>query len=92
MLKYIHPVNFEDLQDINRRLHGGTSHVRLTQDTIPEKSMFVFEYFADNLPHITQKDLLVEVLKRILKDALRGIAELHDRDIVHTGRLHLPRS
>jgi serine/threonine protein kinase len=50
--------------------------------------MFVFKYLTDNLLHLTQKDLSLEVTKRILKDALRGIAELHDQDIVHTGRLH----
>ncbi|OJJ87487.1 uncharacterized protein ASPGLDRAFT_64598 [Aspergillus glaucus CBS 516.65] len=83
ILKYIHPVNFEDLQSIDNRLRGA-NHVRLSQDTIPEKSMFVFEYFADHLLHLTQKDLPLEVIKRILRDALRGIAELHDRDIVHT--------
>ncbi|KMP04291.1 hypothetical protein CIRG_03982 [Coccidioides immitis RMSCC 2394] len=55
------------------------------QDTIPKKSMFVFEYFADHLLHLAQKDLPLEVTKRILRDALRGIAELHDQDIVHTG-------
>ncbi|TPX24389.1 hypothetical protein DIZ76_013735 [Coccidioides immitis] len=54
------------------------------QDTIPKKSMFVFEYFADHLLHLAQKDLPLEVTKRILRDALRGIAELHDQDIVHT--------
>lgn len=91
-MKYIHTVNFEDLQNINNRLRGGgASHVRLAQDTIPEKSMFVFEYFADHLLHLAQKDLRLPVTKGILKDALRGIAELHDKDIVHTGRSHLSR-
>ncbi|KAK2766244.1 hypothetical protein FQN54_007761 [Arachnomyces sp. PD_36] len=83
VLKYIHPINFEDLQDVNNKLHGA-NHVRLPQDTIPEKSMFVFDYFTDNLLRLAQKDLALDVRKRILKDALRAIAELHDQDIVHT--------
>ena len=87
ILKYIHPVNFEDLRGINNRLCGGASHVRLAQDAIPDKSMFVFEYFMDHLLHLTQKDLSLGAKKRVLKDALRGLAELHDHDIVHTGRL-----
>ncbi|KAF4219226.1 hypothetical protein CNMCM6805_006963 [Aspergillus fumigatiaffinis] len=45
--------------------------------------MFVFEYFADHLLHLAQKDLPLEVTKRILRGALRGIAELHEQDIVH---------
>ncbi|GIK05575.1 hypothetical protein Aspvir_009688 [Aspergillus viridinutans] len=85
ILKYIHPVNFEDLQNINDTLRrNGASHVRLAQDTILKKSMFVFEYFADHLLRLAQKDLPLKVTKRILKDALYGIAELHDQDIVHT--------
>ncbi|KAK2809389.1 hypothetical protein FQN50_003848 [Emmonsiellopsis sp. PD_5] len=85
ILKYIHTVNFEDLQEINNKLlRGSANHVRLARDTIPGASMFVFEYFADHLLNLTQKDLPSEVKKGILKDALRGIAELHDQDIVHT--------
>ncbi|EDN11104.1 predicted protein [Histoplasma mississippiense (nom. inval.)] len=68
------------------RLRGSAYHVRLCQDTIPKKSMFVFEYLADHVLHLVQKDLPLETTKRILKDALRGIAELHDQDIVNTGR------
>lgn len=47
--------------------------------------MFVFDYFADHLLHLGQKDLPLETTKKILKDCLRGIAEMHDQDIVHTG-------
>ncbi|KAJ9375779.1 hypothetical protein DTO063F5_9176 [Paecilomyces variotii] len=85
ILKYIQPANLTDLQGINNRLlRSGASHVRLAQDTVPEKSIFVFEYFADHLLHLAREDLPLEVKKRILKDTLRGIAELHDQDIVHT--------
>lgn len=88
ILKYVHEVNFEDLQDINNRLRGSAKHVRLVNDTISENSMFVFQYFADHLLSLAQKDLPLAVTKQILKDALRGIAELHDQDIVHTGNWH----
>lgn len=84
ILKYVHEVNFKDLQDINNKLRGGANHVRLVNDLIPEKSMFVFQYFAGHLLRLVQKGLPLAVTKRILKDALRGIAELHDQDIVHT--------
>ncbi|KAL2369969.1 hypothetical protein RJZ57_005624 [Blastomyces gilchristii] len=84
ILKYIHTVNFEDLQEINNRLRGGANHVRLVQDIIPEKSMFVFKCYTDHLLNLTQKDLPLKVKKKILKCALHGVAELHDHDIVHT--------
>ena len=88
ILKYIHEVNFKDLQDINNRLHGCAKHVRLVEDTIHERSMFVFHYFDDHLLRLVGKDLPLAVTKRILKDVLRGIAELHDQDVVHTGGFH----
>ena len=90
VLKYVHEINVKDLQDINNRLRGSAHHVRLINDTVPEDSMFVFQYFADHLLRLVQKDLPLAVIKQILKDALRGIAELHDQDIVHTGNCILP--
>lgn len=88
ILKYIHEINYNDLQHINDKLRNGVDHVRLSQDTVPEQSMFVFEYFTDHLLHLAQKDLPIETRKKILKDALQGIAELHDHDIVHTGAFY----
>ncbi|KAL3440890.1 kinase-like domain-containing protein [Aspergillus insuetus] len=84
ILKYIHPVNFQYLQEINNRLRGNANHVRLAVDTIPGKSMFVFEHFTSHLLTVAQKKLPLVVIKRILKDAVTGLAELHDQDIVHT--------
>lgn len=85
MLKYIHEVNFTDLQDIDNRLRGTANHVRLVKDAIPEKFMFVFQYFDDHLLTLARRDLSISMTKRILRDALCGIAELHDHNIVHTG-------
>ncbi|GAB1193699.1 hypothetical protein APSETT444_002924 [Aspergillus pseudonomiae] len=85
ILKYIHPVNFEDLEEVNNLLRGNASHVRLAVDTIPDKSMFVFEHFTGHLLALAQKDLPLVVIKRILKNALTGLVELHDQDIIHTG-------
>ncbi|RDK43510.1 hypothetical protein M752DRAFT_283201 [Aspergillus phoenicis ATCC 13157] len=72
------------LQDINNRLRNNASHVRLPQDIIPDKSMFVFEYFTGHLLHLAQQDLSLQTRKRLLKEGLRAIAEMHDKDIVHT--------
>ncbi|GKZ22531.1 hypothetical protein AbraIFM66951_006485 [Aspergillus brasiliensis] len=84
ILKYIHAVNFEDLQDVNNSLYSHASHVRLAQDIIPDKSMFVFEYFTGHLLRLAQLDLSLGIKKKVLKKALLGIAELHEKDIVHT--------
>lgn len=48
--------------------------------------MFVYKYFSDHLLNLAQRGLPTILTKRILKDTLRGIVVLHDRDIVHTGK------
>jgi hypothetical protein len=40
---------------------------------------------ADHLLSLVRKELPVLVTKRILKDTLRGLAALHEQNIVHTG-------
>lgn len=73
-------------QDIYRRLRG-SPHVRLSQDTINERSMFVYPYLRDHLLDLAQKDVAIASIKKILRDALRGLAALHAQGIVHTGRV-----
>ena len=68
-----------------QRALGTSRYLRLLQDTIPDRSMFVYKYFKDHLLSLAQQDLPLLLTKRILKDALRGLSELHHQDIVHTG-------
>jgi hypothetical protein len=51
------------------------------------RSMFVYRYHADHLLSFARQDLPVFVSKRILRDTLRGLAALHERNVVHTGKL-----
>ncbi|PKX93466.1 putative calcium/calmodulin dependent protein kinase [Aspergillus novofumigatus IBT 16806] len=48
-------------------------YIRLPCDTIPGHRILVYKYLTDNFLH----------LKKILKNCLLGIAELHERHIVH---------
>ena len=75
-------------KDMQRSL-GSSRYLRLLEDTIPERSMFVYKYLNDHLLSLAQEELPVLLTKRILKDGLRGLAELHNQDIVHTGQAHL---
>ena len=75
---------FKYYEDMQRSL-ASSRHLRLAHDTIPNRSMFVYDYFKDHLLFLAQKDLPLRTTKRILKDALRGLAELHHQNIVHTG-------
>ncbi|KKA21774.1 hypothetical protein T310_4199 [Rasamsonia emersonii CBS 393.64] len=83
ILKEVLQSNLEYFQDIHHRLQS-CQYLRVSQDTIPEPSMFVYEYFTDDLLSLAQKDLPLTVTKRILKDTLRGLAAMHDQNIVHT--------
>jgi serine/threonine protein kinase len=59
-------------------------YIRVSEDAVPEDSLFVYNYLQDHLLSFAQKDVPLPITKRILRDALRGIAALHDRGIVHT--------
>ncbi|KAI8934632.1 hypothetical protein NX059_008325 [Plenodomus lindquistii] len=59
-------------------------YVRVSDDTVPEESLFVYKYIQEHLLSFVQRDVPVPLTKRILRDALRGIATLHDKGIVHT--------
>ena len=53
---------------------------------MPEQSQFIYKYFTGHLLALGCRDppLPLQMTKRILKDALRAIAAMHDQDIVHT--------
>ena len=80
--------DFQYYQDMQRSLVN-SRYLRLSQDTIPDRLMFVYRYLRDHLLSLAQHDLPLLLTKRILKDALRGIIELHHQNIVHTGETYL---
>lgn len=54
-------------------------------DRIPEQSILIYDYATDHLLSLAQKEIPLAARKRILRDALRGLAVLHDKNIVHAG-------
>lgn len=58
-------------------------YLRAVADTIPGEKMFVNEYLTDHLLNFAWKDLSLKTQKRILRDALRGLATMHSHDIAH---------
>ncbi|EGP89843.1 Ca2+/calmodulin-dependent protein kinase [Zymoseptoria tritici IPO323] len=73
--------------DLRRDMYARTidsPHVRKLLDTVPAHKIFVFEYLNEDLLKLTWKKLPSPVLRSILKAGLRGLASLHEKDIVHT--------
>ncbi|EFQ98890.1 serine/threonine protein kinase [Nannizzia gypsea CBS 118893] len=81
ILKNTH--DFGYYRDIYRRLSTSPC-LRLLHDTVPNQSIFIYEYLKDDLLTFARKDLPIVTTKRILRDALRGLEALHDQNIVHT--------
>lgn len=58
-------------------------YLRAVRDTIPGEKMFVNEYLRDDLLNFAWKEIPLTTQKRILRDALRGLAAMHEHDIAH---------
>ncbi|KAI0908726.1 kinase domain-containing protein [Ustulina deusta] len=69
-------------ENIQPRLHEHPN-IRLPSDTIRDQRIFAYRYLTDDFLSLVKKQISLRARKQILKASLRGIAELHDRDIVH---------
>ncbi|KAH6652995.1 kinase-like domain-containing protein [Truncatella angustata] len=58
-------------------------YLRAVTDTIPGQKMFVNEYLTDHLMNFAWKPMPLLTQKRILRDALRGLATMHANNIAH---------
>ena len=75
--------DFKYFQDMFRDLRT-SPYVRVAVDEVPEQSIFVYNYLRESLLPFAQRDVSISMVKRVLRDSLRGIATLHERGIVHT--------
>lgn len=75
--------DFKCFQDMFRDLRT-SPYVRVAVDEVPEQSMFVYRYLRESLLSFAQREVSISVVRRVLRDSLRGIAALHKRGIVHT--------
>ncbi|KAF2848282.1 kinase-like protein [Plenodomus tracheiphilus IPT5] len=57
--------------------------IRVPVDGIPGQRVLVYQYLKDDFLDLVKNPITLQVRKQILKATLQGIAELHDRDIVH---------
>jgi serine/threonine protein kinase len=83
VLKSVAPTDFDYFQRLFDHL-GSSPYIRVSDDAIPTESMFAYKYLKDHLLSFVQKDIPLSLTKRVLRDALRGIATLHEKGVIHT--------
>lgn len=86
IIKNMIPGEFEYQQDLQKPL-ASCANLRSMIDTIPDYELFVYNFLASDLLQLRPKlkSLSEETRKSILKSALTGLAELHNRNIIHAG-------
>ena len=82
VLKSVSRIDFQYFQAMFNDLRR-SPYIRVADDTIPDQSMFAYKYLKDHLLSFVQRDIPLPLMKQILRDSLRGIAGLHEKDIVH---------
>jgi len=65
--------HFEYVRELYRRAHN-SPYIRVAEDAAPDH---LLDFTANDVPLLTRK--------KILENALRGLAALHEQIIVHTG-------
>lgn len=86
VVKNIFHAEFEYQLDLQTPL-AGSLNLRTVMDTIPEHLLFVYEYLNDNLLELAEKENPPSAeRKKILRDTLTGLADLHERGILHGGQ------
>jgi hypothetical protein len=66
-------------------------NVRAVVDTVRELEAFIYPFLRGDLLQLGQTALPEDVRRDILQGALCGLAEMHDRDIVHNGKFESPK-
>ncbi|KAH6854495.1 kinase-like domain-containing protein [Chaetomium sp. MPI-CAGE-AT-0009] len=82
-LKDILPGDFQYNLHLQKLIHG-SAHIRAVIDTIPDRHMFVFPFLQYDLQSVNTAAIPPSTKKMILRGALTGLSNLHDKNIYHT--------
>ncbi|KAH6623288.1 kinase-like domain-containing protein [Chaetomium tenue] len=83
VLKDIIPGDFDYVISLQKHVEH-SPHVRTSVDSIPERHILVFPYLEKGLIHLDLTTLSSVAKKAVIRDALAGLADLHDKHIIHT--------
>lgn len=79
------PGEFEYQLDLQKQL-SSCPNVRAVVDTIQGLEMFIYPFLAGDLLRLSQKLPTKRDRVNVLRCALRGLADMHEKDILHNGK------
>ncbi|KAH6847197.1 kinase-like domain-containing protein [Chaetomium sp. MPI-CAGE-AT-0009] len=83
VIKNIIKDSFEYLQNLQNQV-SAHPNLRTVVDTIPDGGLFVYPFLGDGLLRFPAKPLSDDLKRSILRSALSGLVELHDKNILHS--------
>lgn len=90
IVKNMIPGEFEYQLNLQKGL-ASCHNVRAVVDTVPNLELFIYPFLTGDLLRLSQKPLNRETRIHILQLALRGLAFMHDRGVLHNGKLRHPQ-
>ncbi|KAF2966785.1 hypothetical protein GQX73_g6782 [Xylaria multiplex] len=66
-----------------QQLVSSSPNVRTVVDSNREHEIFIYPFLIGDLLHFSQRKLAIEARRDILRSALSGLVDLHERDILH---------
>ena len=88
IVKNMIPGEYEYQQDLQKPL-ASCPNLRTVVDGLPGPELFIYPFLETDFLQFSQKDLSEATKRSMLKSALVGLAALHERNIIHTGRLSI---
>ncbi|PYH30779.1 kinase-like protein [Aspergillus neoniger CBS 115656] len=77
------PGDFQHQLNIQNQL-SSCSNIRTFVNSVRETEVFIYPFLSGDLLRFSQRRMIShETRKRILRDALSGLVEMHERDMVH---------
>ncbi|KAG5301094.1 hypothetical protein I7I48_00991 [Histoplasma ohiense] len=76
------PSEFEYQLNLQQQL-AACPNVRSVVDTVPDLDLFIYPFLAGDLLRLSQTPLLQETKIYILQCALHGLADMHERGVLH---------
>ena len=88
IVKNMIPGEYKYQQDLQKPL-ASCPNLRTMVDGLPGPELFIYPFLETDFLRFSQKNLTEATRRSMLKNALVGLATLHERNIIHTGRFSI---